>query len=95
MDKTNPPADKCYFCGEWYEEVALGIKAVKDQGGGMCRSRFVGSVRGRLRRGAKGNEGGQMTYHRRIWLFLRIVWRGKDNYLPERIDIKTAWKWQR
>ena len=29
---------------------------------------------------------------KRIWLFLRIVWRGGDAYLPERISIKTAWK---
>lgn len=31
-------------------------------------------------------------FYRRIKLFLSLVWRGKDEYLPERIDIKTAWE---
>jgi hypothetical protein len=29
---------------------------------------------------------------RRLWLFVRIVWRGHDGYLPSRIDWRTAWK---
>ena len=31
-------------------------------------------------------------FFRRIWLFLRIVWGGGNEYLPERISISTAWK---